>query len=308
MQRQVGVGVGGRTQGPPAPPGPAAQGTPMGEGGPPGWPTGSRTWPPMSPSLMCGGGGRYGLGPGPGVPPYCHPQRGAECAPSTPSPPAHTGGPHSPPALPSSVAINLPGTGNGKRGPPSEGAEAGGSTTSAPLRWRKLGSARASRGSSGGAWRPGSSRPSSPFSPGRSRMGRRSRPGIVQHRLQQLQEVHGAHHHELHEVRGDQGEQHHLHRQADHQLQAGMHHVHHGRREEENKTETNDKIKLNFGEAREERGPPCTYLDSRRDRSSSPSPSSRPPQGATTSPRTKEDKCKGQGEEDIKKKEETERN
>ena len=148
--------------------------------------------------------------------------------------------------------------------------------------------------------RPGQS----PASPARSPAQRIGKPrmvnGIVQQRLQQLQEVHGAHHHELREVRGDQGD-HLRHLQADHHLQAGMHHVHHGRREE-NKTENDDKI--NVGEAREERGPPCTYLDSRRDRSSSSSPSSRPPQGATTSPRTKEDKCKGQGEEDIKKKEE----
>ena len=47
---QIGVGVGGRTQGPMAPPAPPAHGTPVGEGGPPGRPTGSRTWPPTESS------------------------------------------------------------------------------------------------------------------------------------------------------------------------------------------------------------------------------------------------------------------
>ena len=141
---QIGVGVGGRTQGQRAPP---AHGTPVGEGGSPGRPTRGRTWPPVSPSWMCGGGEEHARVPELGVPPYCPPPRGAEDAPSTPSPPVPTGGPRPPPALPSSVAIDLPGT--GERGPPSEGAEAGGSATLATLWWRRPGSTRASRGSAG---------------------------------------------------------------------------------------------------------------------------------------------------------------
>ena len=88
-------------------------------------------------------------------------------------------------------------------------------------------------------------------------------------------EVHGVHH-ELQEVRGDQGD--HL-----HHPQAGLHRVHPVQREE-TKTEIKPKDKEKVGKVREERGPPSTYLDNRLERSLS---SSQSPQGAISLPRSK---------------------